>query len=150
MVTTVTKYGTWKGIFGRRSDLVRGIADDLRALVLGLHSDAVEVPRKDDKLVGYGFGEKKVSDTYCTIAPQSGHVNLGLPWGAVLDDPNGLLTGKGKRLRHVKIESRATACSAKIAHLVHQAIDERRSGESASRTTSGTKAVAAGSGKEAN
>ncbi len=91
MVTTITKLGTWAGIFGRRSKLVKDIANDLRALIIGLHPDTVEVPRKGDKAVFFGFGEKKLSESYCTLTPQTGHVNLGLWWGAMLDDPNRLI-----------------------------------------------------------
>ena len=135
MVTTITKLGTWKGIFGRRSELVRGIAEDLRSLVIGLHPDTVEVPRKGDKAVAFGFGEKKMSESYCYVAPQTGYVNLGFWWGAELEDPNGLLEGTGKKLRHVKIRDRATACSAKVAHLMHTAIEERKAGLAKSSKT---------------
>lgn len=128
MVTTITKLGTWGSVFGRRSKSVKAIADDLRALVVGLHPDVVEVPRKGDKAVSYGFGEKKMSEAYCYLMPQTDRVNLGLFWGALLDDPNQLMEGKGKKLRHVKIFDRETACSAKVAHLVHMAIEERKAG----------------------
>jgi len=33
----------------------------------------------------------------------SAHVNVGLFFGAALDDPAGLLQGAGKRMRHVKV-----------------------------------------------
>lgn len=33
----------------------------------------------------------------------SAHVNVGFFYGAALDDPNGLLEGSGKRMRHVKL-----------------------------------------------
>ncbi len=128
MVETITKLGTWGGVFGRRSKKVKAIAEDLRALVLGLHPDTVEVPRKGDKAVSYGFGEKKMSESYLYLMPHPDRVNLGLWWGAMLDDPNALMEGTGKKLRHVKIFDQETARSAKIAHLVHTAIEERRSG----------------------
>ncbi len=128
MVTTITKHGTWGGVFGRRSKAVKAIADDLRALVVGLHPDTVEVPRKGDKAVAFGFGEKKMSEAYCYLMPQTDRVNLGFWWGAALDDPNKLLEGTGKKLRHVKVFDQATARSAKIAQLMHMAIEERRNG----------------------
>ncbi len=128
MVETVTKLGTWGGVFGRRSKKVKAIAEDLRALVVGLHPDTVEVPRKGDKTVSFGFGEKKMSESYVYLMPHPDRVNLGLWWGAVLDDPNTLMEGAGKKLRHVKIFDQETARSAKVAHLVHTAIEERRAG----------------------
>lgn len=43
------------------------------------------------------------------------HVNVGLFYGAMLEDPAGLLEGSGKRMRHVKLspggESNASALS---------------------------------------
>jgi hypothetical protein len=33
------------------------------------------------------------------------HVNVGFHYGALLDDPAGLLEGSGKRMRHVKLKS---------------------------------------------
>ena len=128
MVTTITKLGTWGSVFGRRSKTVKAIAEDLRALVIGLHPDTVEVPRKSDKAVAFGFGQKKMSESYCYLMPQTDRVNLGFWWGAALDDPNALLEGKGKKLRHVKVFDQETARSAKIAQMVHLAIEERRLG----------------------
>ncbi len=128
MVETVAKHGTWSGVFGRRSKDVKEIAEHIRALVIGLHPDAVEVPRNKDKTVAYGFGEKKLSEGYCYLAPQRGHLSVGFWWGAMLEDPNGMLEGKGKKLRHVKISDTVTAKSAKVAQLVHLAIEERRTG----------------------
>ncbi|MEE9376025.1 MAG: DUF1801 domain-containing protein [Rhizobiaceae bacterium] len=128
MVETITKLGTWANVFGRRSKLVKEIADDLRALIIGLHPETVEVPRKGEKAVSFGFGEKKMSEAYCYILPQTGYVNLGFYWGAEIDDPNGLLEGTGKKLRHVKIRDANTALSAKVAHLVYLAMEERKSG----------------------
>ncbi|MEE9314978.1 MAG: hypothetical protein V3V02_10035 [Rhizobiaceae bacterium] len=126
MVETLTKLGTWTNVFGRRSKLVNEIADDLRALIIGLHPDTVEVPRKNDKSVSFGFGEKKMSEAYCYLMPQTGYVNLGVYWGAEIDDPNSLLEGTGKKLRHVKVRDTETALSAKIAHLVYMAMEERK------------------------
>jgi hypothetical protein len=46
------------------------------------------------------------------------HVNVGFFYGAVLEDPAGLLEGSGKRMRHVKLgpgrQLNATALSALI------------------------------------
>jgi len=126
MVTTITKLGTWGSVFGRRSKTVKAIAEDLRSAIIGLHPDTVEVPRKGDKAVSFGFGEKKMSESYCYLMPQTDRVNLGFWSGALLDDVNGLLEGTGKKLRHVKVFDQDTARSAKIAHLIHLAMEERK------------------------
>jgi hypothetical protein len=49
----------------------------------------------------------------------SAHVNVGFFYGAMLDDPAGLLEGAGKRMRHVKVrwaqQVNAVALSGLIA-----------------------------------
>jgi len=53
--------------------------------------------------VGYSVNDSPF-DRICYIAPQKkGYVNFGFFFGAGLSDPKKLLTGEGKRLRHVKI-----------------------------------------------
>ena len=56
-------------------------------------------------MIGYGVGPKKMSEHFCYLAVQRDHVNLGFNFGAELPDPEGLLAGPGKLLRHVKITS---------------------------------------------
>ncbi|MEM8750355.1 MAG: hypothetical protein AAGF28_08635 [Pseudomonadota bacterium] len=128
MVATITKLGTWNDVFGDCPDAITAIAGALRALVVGLHPDTVEVPRKGDRAVSFGFGEKKMSESYCYLMPQKDRVNLGFWWGAAVDDPNGLLEGMGKKLRHMKVFDLQTAQSAKVAQLVHNSIEERKAG----------------------
>jgi hypothetical protein len=41
----------------------------------------------------------------CSIIPYRGHVNLAFFRGAELDDPEGLLEGTGKGMRHVSVRS---------------------------------------------
>jgi hypothetical protein len=50
----------------------------------------------------YGTSEK-MADWMCYIAPFKSRINLGFLRGAELPDPEGLLEGTGKGLRHVKI-----------------------------------------------
>lgn len=53
--------------------------------------------------IGYGFTEK-AWDCYCAIIVYSKHINISLPSGAGLADPEGILHGTGKRVRHIKIQ----------------------------------------------
>jgi len=67
--------------------------------------DITEVPWGQQKIAGYGVGPKKMSEHFCYIAPFKKHVNLGFMYGADLPDPEGLLEGVGKPMRHIKIRS---------------------------------------------
>ena len=49
------------------------------------------------------------------------HVNVGFYLGAELDDPEGLLEGTGKRMRHVKVRPGADLNEAALCALIHAA-----------------------------
>jgi len=82
---------------------VRELAERTRALIVEVYPEVVEVPWPRQNVVGYGVGPKKMSEHFCYIAFQRDHVNLDFNQGAELPDPEGLLEGPGKTLRHTKI-----------------------------------------------
>jgi hypothetical protein len=55
------------------------------------------------------------------LADHSRHVNLGFTTGAHVPDPDGLLEGTGKNLRHVKVRSREDLSPA-LARLLRRAV----------------------------
>jgi len=58
-------------------------------------------------------------DRICYIAPQKkGYVNFGFFFGARLPDPKRLLSGVGKRMRHVKVRSVEEAKSPALRKLI--------------------------------
>jgi hypothetical protein len=60
----------------------------------------------------------------CYIAPMKNNVNFGFYESApVLDDPDGLLEGTGKRMRHVKLTSTAGIQKALFTKWVKQAAE---------------------------
>ena len=58
------------------------------------------------------------------IAEYSDHVNLGFHRGARLRDPDHLLEGTGKGLRHVKVFRTAQARDPRLARLIREAAAE--------------------------
>jgi hypothetical protein len=46
-----------------------------------------------------------MKDMFCYIAAARTHVNLGFCRGASLSDPNRVLEGEGKSMRHIKFRS---------------------------------------------
>ena len=101
------------------------IALRLRALIDSLHAEAVEVVWVKQRIAGYGVGPKKMSEQYCYIAPFKKHVNLGFYYGASFPDPEGLLEGSGKALRHVKVRTVAAVDEKSLGDLVRAALAER-------------------------
>jgi hypothetical protein len=49
------------------------------------------------------------------------HVNVGFFYGAMLDDPAGLLEGSGKRMRHVKLKPGLQIDDAALYELIDEA-----------------------------
>ena len=54
--------------------------------------------------IWFGFSGK-MKDMFCYIATNARHINLGFPRGSTLPDPNHVLEGDGKALRHIKFAS---------------------------------------------
>jgi uncharacterized protein DUF1801 len=67
--------------------------------------------------VGYSASESPF-DRICYVAPQKGYVNFGFFFGGGLPDPEHLLTGEGKRMRHVKIRSVEEAKNQALGTLI--------------------------------
>jgi hypothetical protein len=81
---------------------VQEIALRMRQVVLSVVPGAIEQLDLPARLIGYGF-DRTYRGTICVIMPLKAAVNLGFPTGSTLADPEGYLSGTGKRARHVKI-----------------------------------------------
>ena len=71
------------------------------------------------------MGPKKMTEHFCYIAAQREHVNLGFYYGAELPDPESLLVGSGKRLRHIKLTAPAEIERAGVRALLAAATTYR-------------------------
>jgi hypothetical protein len=80
-----------------------------------------EVPRGGETLhdgvAWFCLGDR----AYCYVAAYTAHVNLGFWEGVFLSDPDGLLEGTGKRMRHVKLRSPSDVGELKIVPLIREA-----------------------------
>lgn len=121
-----TKFGTFEELLEITEESQRETAVCLREIILSIHPDAIEVVRLGDKAATYGLGPKKMSEGYTYILPYKSWVNLGFYKGADLTDPDSLLEGAGKKLRHVKIRSLTEAENPKLQALIKAALVERQ------------------------
>jgi len=106
---------------------VRDLATRTRALIFDVYPEVVEVPWPRQKVAGYGVGPKKMSEHFCYIALHDDHVNLGFNQGAELPDPEGLLGGPGKLMRHTKITQTEDLEDPALRRLLEAAKDHRAS-----------------------
>jgi hypothetical protein len=122
-----------KSAQGSFAELLAGVEPDLaaiarrlRAIIRAVDANTVETVRLGDNAATYGVGPKKMTDGYAYIMPMRGYVNLGFYQGAMLADPERLLAGTGKGLRHVKIRALAEANRPAVRALLAKALARRR------------------------
>ena len=95
------------------------LARELRRLIRRLLPKAQEKIYRGWGVADYGNGGS--GRGFITIGPQKGYVNLYFMNGVDLEDPDGLLEGSGKRLRHVKIRQPEDLKKRALQALVRQA-----------------------------
>jgi hypothetical protein len=122
---TIDRLGSFDQVIEGASEEVREICRALRALVVELHPDVVEVPRAGEGAAAYGFGEKKMSEAYAYIMPQKSYANLGLFHGATMAAAHPSLEGTGAKLRHVKVRDLASVRSPAVRSVLIDSIRER-------------------------
>jgi hypothetical protein len=121
-----TKFGTFEELLQITEDSQKATVVRLREVVLSIHPDTCEVVRLGDRAATYGLGPKKMSEGYAYILPHTSWVNLGFYKGVDLPDPDGILEGTGKKLRHVKIRSVKDAENPVVHALIAAALAERK------------------------
>jgi len=93
------------GFLGAYDRHISELALALRDIILDEAPDASEsIYQVYTVAIWFGFSGK-MKDMFCYIATNARHVNLGFPRGASLPDPNRVLEGEGKRMRHIKFAS---------------------------------------------
>lgn len=104
---------------------IQHLARDCRALIREVLPQVVEVVWPRQKTAGYGTGPKKSTEQFCWITPHTEHVTFGFYYGAELPDPDGILTGTGRLMRHVKISQPADLDNPALRTLVEVATTHR-------------------------
>ncbi|MFZ1772348.1 MAG: DUF1801 domain-containing protein [Rhizobiaceae bacterium] len=97
----------WTSIFEPAKPGLRDIASELRTMIRATLPDCEEVARPGYKAVSFGSGSSAMKDAVFYLMAHKNHVNLGFYNGADLSDPDGLLEGTDKAMRHVKVPDRA-------------------------------------------
>ena len=93
----------------------RLIAEELRRIVKEAAPHARET-------IKWGMPVYVQKGNMCYISGMSSYVNLGFYRGADLTDPDCLLEGTGKKLRHVKVRSVESISTESLQRLVAEAV----------------------------
>jgi hypothetical protein len=104
---------------------VRRTARAARRLVRRLLPDAVEQIDHPGGRVGYALSARMADVVFVILLSKAG-VKLGIADGATLADPAGLLTGAGKRHRHIPIASPEALEAPALLALLRRAVDRKR------------------------
>ena len=96
----------------------------LREIILDEAPDASEsIYQVYTVAIWFGFSGK-MKDMFCYIATNAKHINLGFPRGASLPDPNRVLEGDGKTMRHIKFASERDLGRAFVRRYIQAAIEQ--------------------------
>ena len=104
---------------------VQAISTDLRAMTRRAMPQAREVLYARHNHFAYLLSES-MRDSICYICPMKDYVRLGFMFGTHLADPEHLLVGEGKRLRHVKVRTIEEARRPALERLVKAAWTDGR------------------------
>lgn len=104
----------------------QGVIDlftDMRQFILELYPDSNELLYHTHALTAVFSVSEKLSDAFCHIPVYSGHINLGFNKGTLLNDPNNLLTGTGKLIRHIEVNKPIDYRNSNVKTLIEESID---------------------------
>lgn len=107
---------------GDLQELIKNNSPEAQQLALELRKLLQRlVPQAAEKIYpGWGVADFQLHGQrdFLSIGPQKNYVNLYFMRGSELPDPGGLLEGKGKNLRHVKIKKSADLQDSALRALI--------------------------------
>ncbi len=95
----------------------------LREYILEIYPNCNELVYHTHALTSVFSISDKLSDAFCMLPIYTNHLNLGFNKGALLKDPNKLLTGTGNLIRHLDINKASDYRNLKVKALLQEAID---------------------------
>lgn len=116
---------TWDEVLAHHTPEVQAAAHSMLGLILEELPDAVVRFDRGNGLLAVGTGSG-MRDLLFALIPHAGWLNLQVADGALLPNPDGLIEGTGKRIRHVKVRSAEAATSPAVRAAVQAEIAERR------------------------
>ena len=96
---------------------------DLREFILEIHPQSNELLYHTHALTSLYSVSEKMADGFCMIPIYSNHFNLGFNKGTVIKDPEKLLQGTGKWIRHIPIKTIDDYRNSDVKALIKSAID---------------------------
>ena len=95
---------------------------DIRQLVLQACPTCNELLYHTHALSSVYSLSDKLKHAFCHIPLYSNHINLGFNMGADLDDPDCIMSGRGKKIRHISIRESSDLSHPAIVRLLADAV----------------------------
>jgi hypothetical protein len=108
---------TWDEVLASHTPAVQAAARALETVIRDELPDVVIDFDPGNGLLAFGRS-MRMRDLLFALIPHAGWVNLQLADGALLPNPDGLIEGTGKRIRHVKVRSADVARDPRILGIV--------------------------------
>jgi hypothetical protein len=111
------KFATWEDNLASHTPAVQGAARALEIVIREALPEVVVQYDPGNGLLAFGRS-KKMRDLLFALIPHAGWVNLQLADGALLPNPDGLIEGTGKRIRHIKVRNATNARDVRVADAI--------------------------------
>ena len=95
---------------------------EIRQLVLRVCPTCNELLYNTHALSSVYSLSSQLKHAFCHIPVYNNHINLGFNLGSDLDDPDGVLSGNGKKIRHISIHESSDLSNPAIARLLVDAV----------------------------
>ena len=103
-------------------EMIQRLALAARKLILEEAPEASEFVYEVYTIADHFTFTERPSDAFVFTTTHSNWVNLGFNFGSLLPDPDGLLHGEGKLIRHIRIAQAANLDAPGVRELVRAAI----------------------------
>ena len=121
------KFPTWDENLASHTPMVQAAARALEAVIRAEVADVIVEYDPGNGLLAFGTS-MKMRDLLFALIPHAGWVNLQLAHGALLPNPDGLIEGTGKKIRHVKVGSAEMAQDSRIRAIIRAEIEALAAG----------------------
>ena len=111
------KFATWDENLASHTPEVQGAARALEAVIRDALPDIFVHYDPGNGLLAFGRS-MQMGDLLFALIPHAGWVNLQLAGGALLPNPDGLIEGTGKKIRHIKVRSATAAAQPGVMRAI--------------------------------
>jgi hypothetical protein len=102
---------------------IQNLTMELRNFITDLVPESNELIWDNYNAVTMAYSKsEKLKDAFCHIAVYSGHINFGFNRGVELSKTSVKLNGKGKLIRHIKVEDFQSFPKQEIKNMIWEAV----------------------------